>query len=103
VENRFRIMTGIKLGKNRLQINFAISTARNPSGKISLLKHEFPELPYVTLDVPLYAEEAAVAGDIFLKKFNRPLVIDEIQYAPQLLRHIKVEIDKNRQTNGYIH
>jgi hypothetical protein len=75
-------------------------TGCRQSGKTSLLKHEFPELPYVTLDVPLYAEEAAIAGDIFLKKFNRPLIIDEIQYAPELLRHIKVEIDKNRQTNG---
>jgi len=41
-------------------------TGCRQSGKTSLLKHEFPELPYVTLDVPLYAEEAAIAGDIFL-------------------------------------
>ncbi|HOJ28466.1 MAG TPA: AAA family ATPase [Spirochaetota bacterium] len=26
--------------------------------------------------------------------------MDEIQYAPQLLRHIKVEIDINRKNNG---
>ncbi|MEW6528045.1 MAG: ATP-binding protein [Spirochaetota bacterium] len=75
-------------------------TGCRQSGKTSLIKHEYPELPYVTLDVPLYAEEATIAGDVFLKKFKRPLIIDEIQYAPQLLRHIKVEIDNNRKNYG---
>lgn len=36
----------------------------------------------------------------FLKRFKKPLIIDEIQYAPQLLRHIKVEIDINRKNYG---
>ena len=75
-------------------------TGCRQSGKTSLLKHEFPEFPFATLDVPLYAEEAAIAGDIFLQKFKRPLIIDEIQYAPELLRPIKVKIDKNRQKRG---
>jgi len=36
----------------------------------------------------------------YKKRFKKPLIIDEIQYAPQLLRHIKVEIDSNRQKYG---
>ncbi|MDH7552189.1 MAG: hypothetical protein QHH74_00880 [Spirochaetota bacterium] len=46
-------------------------TGCRQSGKTSLLKHEYPELSYVTLDVPLYAEEANIAGDVFFKKIQK--------------------------------
>ncbi len=86
-----------KLAQKRPAI---LVTGCRQSGKTSLLKKEFPDISYITLDVPLHAQEAAKAGDFFLQKYGTPLIIDEIQYAPELLRYIKVHIDAQRTVNG---
>lgn len=69
-------------------------------GKTTLLKHLSKEKrTYVTLDDPILATLAQENPSLFLERFKPPILIDEIQYAPQLLRHIKIEVDKNRK-NG---
>ncbi len=75
-------------------------TGARQTGKSSLLNRLFPDLPYVSLDVPLEAKQASENGAIFIASHGIPLVIDEIQYAPDLFRYIKVEIDKNRNYMG---
>lgn len=75
-------------------------TGARQTGKSSLLKHLFPQHPYISLDVPLIAKQASEGGQYFLSSHGTPLVIDEIQYAPELFRDIKVEIDQHRQSNG---
>ncbi len=75
-------------------------TGARQTGKSSLLNHLFPDLPYVSLDVPLLAKQASENGSAFLESYTMPLVIDEIQYAPTLFRHIKVQIDQNRDKTG---
>ena len=54
----------------------------------------------MTLDKILLAEEATENPRIFLQRFNGQVIIDEIQYAPSLLREIKIRIDQERQLNG---
>lgn len=75
-------------------------TGARQTGKSSLLNHLFPEHGYVSLDVPLKARQASEGGQFFLDSHATPLVIDEIQYAPELFRHIKIRIDRQRQVNG---
>jgi len=75
-------------------------TGARQTGKSSLLNHLFPTYPYVSLDAPLIAKQASEGGDFFLSTHGTPLVIDEIQYAPELFRHIKIQIDQNRQLAG---
>jgi hypothetical protein len=75
-------------------------TGARQTGKSSLLKHLFPEHNSVSLDVPLEARQASEGGEFFLDTHGTPLVIDEIQYAPEIFRHLKVRIDENRQANG---
>ncbi len=75
-------------------------TGARQTGKSSLLNHLFPDLPYVSLDVPLNARQASESGDFFLEKHRAPLIIDEIQYAPELFRQIKLRIDRQRQLTG---
>jgi len=75
-------------------------TGARQTGKSSLLDRLFPEHPYVSLDVPLEAKQAAENGNDFLDSHGTPLIIDEIQYAPELFRQIKVRIDRRRQENG---
>ncbi|MBI4410967.1 MAG: ATP-binding protein [Deltaproteobacteria bacterium] len=77
-----------------------ILTGARQAGKTSLLKRVFPEHNYVTLDIPLNAQEAEESGETFLKKYPPPLIVDEVQYAPKLLRYIKTAIDQNREASG---
>ena len=60
----------------------------------------FKELRYITLDSIQYAEQAKESPDYFLNNFKQPVILDEIQYAPELFRHIKLLVDKNRTSYG---
>lgn len=75
-------------------------TGARQTGKSSLLNRLFPDHDYVSLDVPFEAKQASEGGQFFLESHGAPLVIDEIQYAPELFRQIKIHIDRNRQKYG---
>jgi predicted AAA+ superfamily ATPase len=75
-------------------------TGARQTGKSSLLKQMFPDYTYVTLDRMLMASEAQESPDMFLKRFQGPVIIDEIQYAPNLFRELKICIDEQRQEKG---
>jgi uncharacterized protein len=69
-------------------------------GKTTLLRHCFPTHGYVSLDLPSVAELADKDPDSFFRRFPGPLLIDEVQYAPGLLRHLKSRIDADRHAMG---
>ncbi len=75
-------------------------TGARQTGKSSLLEKIFPDYTYVSLDLPNLAQEAKENGGYFLEKFPSPVIIDEIQYAPELFRFLKIEIDKKRDQFG---
>lgn len=75
-------------------------TGTRQSGKSSLLQRLFPDAEYVTLDKVLLAEEAEINPSKFLSRFEKQVIIDEIQYAPSLFREIKIRIDENRNVKG---
>ncbi len=75
-------------------------TGIRQSGKSSLLQRLFPEAEYVTLDKVLLAEEAKTNPSKFLSRFEKQVIIDEIQYAPSLFREIKIRIDEDRNVKG---
>ncbi len=62
-------------------------------GKTTLLRNAKPSLPYVTLDDPIMLASAVSEPGTFFKASPPPLVIDEIQHAPQLFPHIKMLLD----------
>jgi len=69
-------------------------------GKSFLLKeYSKKKFSYVSLDDFSLREEALKDPKLFLSKYKLPLVIDEIQYAPNLMTYIKILIDKDRK-NG---
>ena len=77
-----------------------VLTGCRQAGKTSLLVRAFPDHTYVSLDVPMIAEEAEHSGEGFLKQHQPPVIIDEVQYAPTLLRHVKADIDRHRDETG---
>ncbi len=66
-------------------------------GKSTLIQHLFPTIPYVTLDDMEIRDYAIRDPKGFIKYYSSPLVIDEIQKAPQLLEYIKIEIDNMKK------
>jgi predicted AAA+ superfamily ATPase len=76
-----------------------VSGARQ-SGKTFLVQKTFPRHHYVSLDLPSLAEQAERNPSEFLRNHPPPVVIDEVQYAPGLFRHLKIEIDRNRHAMG---
>jgi len=83
------------------QFPSVIITGPRQSGKTTLLKHLFAKShKYVSMDNPDLRLMATKEPGLFFENYAPPLIIDEIQYAPQLLSHIKIIIDKNRATKG---
>ncbi|GMV43610.1 MAG: hypothetical protein AMXMBFR64_53260 [Myxococcales bacterium] len=77
-----------------------VLTGARQSGKTTLLRSVFPEHHYVTLDLPSVAERAERDPSSFLRDHPPPLIVDEVQYAPALFRHLKVVIDADRHAHG---
>ena len=76
-----------------------VSGARQ-TGKTTLLRHCFPDHNYISLDLPSKAEQAERDPGSFLDDHPAPVIIDEVQYAPGVFRHLKSVIDSNRHENG---
>ena len=72
-------------------------------GKTAILKHISKRVveTYVTLDDLMVRNLALTDPALFLQRYNPPILIDEIQYAPQLLNYIKNYVDHN-DINGNI-
>ena len=77
-----------------------VVTGARQVGKTTLLRRMYPDYHFVTLDRPAYAEMAETRPDDFLRQFQAPVIIDEVQYAPALFRHLKLLIDQDRENYG---
>ncbi len=84
------------------QFPAVLVTGARQAGKTSILRHLYPHASYLSLDLPANAEAAQTAPVQFLEKYPEPVIIDEIQYAPTLLRHLKYRIDKDRSPGRYL-
>jgi len=80
------------------QFPVLIVTGARQVGKTTLLRHICEkERTYVSLDDPLVLSLAKDAPALFMQRFNGPLLIDEIQYAPELLPYLKIAVDRDKK------
>lgn len=76
------------------QFPVMLVTGARQVGKTTFLRHlSEPQRTYVSLDDSLLLDLAKSDPALFLQRFRPPLLIDEIQYAPELLPYIKMEVD----------
>jgi len=77
-----------------------VLTGARQTGKTSTLRRLFPDHGFVSLDLPTEAEAAEREPDAFLRRHPAPVIIDEVQYAPSLFRHLKTAVDAHRSRYG---
>lgn len=76
-------------------------TGARQVGKTTLLKNMNPNMNYITLDDMILNQSAVEEPELFLKANKPPIIIDEIQYAPNLLRYIKMVVDNSEKKSLY--
>ena len=76
------------------------------AGKSTLVQSLAPTLgangvpaTYLTLDRPVYLASASSAPESFLTTYPIPLIVDEVQLAPELFRVLKILADEARATD----
>ena len=80
------------------QLPILLVTGARQVGKTTLLRHcADKKRAYVTLDDPLVLELAKNDPALFMQRYPSPVLIDEIQYAPELLPYLKMAVDRNRR------
>jgi len=79
------------------QFPVLLLTGPRQVGKTTLLQNaREPARTYASLDDPTLRALASEDPALFLQRFPPPVLIDEIQYAPQLLPLIKMAVDESR-------
>lgn len=78
-----------------------VLTGPRQSGKTTLLQHVFgARYGYVSLEPPDVRAAATTDPRGFLASHASPVILDEIQYAPDLLPYVKEAVDKDRARVG---
>lgn len=77
-----------------------VLTGPRQTGKTSLVRRLFPDYGYVSLDLPSEAAQAESDPIVFLQRHGDSLIVDEVQYAPALFRHLKRVVDEKRDKLG---
>ncbi len=71
-------------------------------GKTTMLRHlAEKDRTYVTLDDPGIWDLAKRDPALFFQRFPPPILIDEIQYAPELLPYIKMLADSSNEHGAF--
>ena len=91
-----------KLKKLAMHFPAIVITGARQVGKSTLLAHLFGKKARHIVFDPITDELGARRDpEFFLQQHNTPLILDEIQYAPELLALIKKKVDKDRAVGQF--
>ena len=83
---------------------FSVITVTGPrqSGKSTLLRHLYPDVPYISLESPDVRLSAADDPKSLLTGYGDALIIDEVQRVPELLSYIQTIVDLEPHRRYYL-
>lgn len=78
---------------------FSVVTVTGPrqSGKTTLIRNMFPDMPYYSLETPDVLAMVMSDPVTFLMQHSGGMIIDEVQNAPQLLSFLQGIVDEHRE------
>jgi hypothetical protein len=91
-----------KLKKAAAQFPVVTVTGPRQSGKTTLVRAQFKQYEYVSLEAPDHRAYALEDPRGFLAQFKGPVVLDEVQRAPELFSYIQVLVDQTNQPGKFI-
>lgn len=77
-------------------------TGPRQSGKTTLLRNEFPEFSYVSLEDPDVRAMAQDDPRSFLSLHGKHTIFDEAQRVPELFAYLQGEVDKTGEPGQYL-
>ena len=83
---------------------FPVVTLTGPrqSGKSTLLRHLFAELPYFSMEDPDLRQNMRLDPKGFLSQFINGVIIDEVQHVPEVLSYIQGIVDNNPERKFFL-
>ena len=83
---------------------FPVVTLTGPrqSGKSTLFRHLYGDLPYYSMEDPDVREFVKLDPKGFLSQFEKGVIIDEVQRMPELLSYIQGIVDADPQKKFYL-
>ncbi len=84
------------------QFSAVLLTGARQVGKTTLLRHVFPALPYITLDDPQVLQAAVEQSGTFFRINPPPVLVDEVQYAPNLFPYVKMQVDNTHDKGMFL-
>ena len=97
----FKRLAESVIKKQEKMFKTILVTGARQVGKTTMLKNIKPNINYITLDDMILNQSAVEDPELFLKANKPPIIIDEIQYAPNLLRYIKIAVDNSEKKAMY--
>ncbi len=90
-----------KLLEYKRFFKIVLITGARQVGKTTLLTHCFPKIKIITFDPIQDIYGVRKDPDLFLDNFPPPVILDEIQYVPELFPALKRRVDKSNATGQY--
>jgi uncharacterized protein len=84
--------------------SYPVVTVTGPrqSGKTTLCRTAFPELPYFNMERPDLREATVADPQGFLARAADGAIIDEVQRVPELLSYLQVHVDERRRNGMFV-
>jgi len=78
-----------------------VITGARQVGKSTMLKEVFRGIRYIALDSPLVRQSAKDNPSIFFAQHSPPVIVDEIQKAPELFEYVKDIVDQRGEKGSF--
>ncbi|WP_297982864.1 ATP-binding protein [uncultured Chryseobacterium sp.] len=72
------------------------------SGKTTMLRNEFPEYEYLSLENPDIRTIAEADPNSFLERYSNKVIFDEVQRVPKLFSFLQTKVDEDKIMGQYI-
>ncbi|MEI8046226.1 MAG: ATP-binding protein [Bacteroidota bacterium] len=92
----------VELEKLESQYPVFVITGPRQSGKTTLARHKYPNLPYFSFENPDIRLMALTDPRAFLKNIPNGAILDEVQHVPDLISYLQQIVDENREKTRFI-